>query len=131
MGMAMKGISEAMKIFTYIAVALILVSVAINPLNASIQDAKKNTVRLAANEIAGVINIMKASPSVNLTYSRLEISASCKTVEVSNKFVRLNFENENYVSELIQSPVAVSAAKIDCKKLYVTIEKKGKTITVS
>jgi len=124
----MKGFEELTKAYIYLAIILIILSFSVSPLYQSIQVATKNTARLTALEIAGVVNMLKSSPSENLKYS-LEVPAKCE-IDITNGFVKVKLEGGTYVVDFIQTPVTVSENHIDCIRRKIIIEKNNQNIAV-
>ncbi len=116
------------KAFILLAVTMLLLSFSANPLYASVQAATKNSARLNAIEIAGVISMMQATPSENMTYT-IDLPKNCK-IEVTDRFVKMEVGGATYIADFIQMPAAVSPTQIDCKYKAIDVEKTRQGIVV-
>jgi len=113
----MEGQSPLTKTYMYLALLLLFFSFAINPLYAAIDAGVKNNARLQAQEITGIINLMKTSSSRNLEYE-INLVANCR-LEINNRFVTFTVNPDtkavNATLAIIQSDVSVDSKTIDCK----------------
>ncbi|MBI4176373.1 MAG: hypothetical protein HY518_04150 [Candidatus Aenigmarchaeota archaeon] len=131
----MKGISPIMWTYMTLALLLIILVYFSGALFASIDAAVKNNARLQAQEIAGVISMMKTSDSQTLFYTK-GIPENC-VIEISDDFVTVTIKNDEKETEntfaIEQSDVTVHDARINCedKMGTVKIKKEGNFITVS
>ncbi len=120
--------------FVQIAIVLVFVIWAINPMFKSIELAQQNSARLNAQEIAGVINIMKTGAS-DMTYKTALPPVAC-TVEINEKFVKFDIftggRHQVVIMDIVQTPVRVISAKpsYDCKEKTIQIAKEGGIIRV-
>jgi hypothetical protein len=133
----MKGDFDELS-FAFIEVAIILVVMiwAVDPIYKSIDLAQQNSAKLNAQEIAGIINAMKASQSDQMTYSGFLPPVTC-TFEVNERFVKFDIsaggKDQIAVVDIIQTPVKVVSDRLfyECKGRKITIERNGKIIRVS
>jgi hypothetical protein len=130
----MKGsIEELTWAFVQVAIVLVFVAWAVTPLYKNIEQAQQNSARLNAQEIAGVINTMKASPA-DMKYRAFLPSSTC-TIEINSKFVKFDLSaggrRHVVTMDIIQTPVAVSGGTFECAKRSITIEKRGAVIQVN
>ncbi len=128
----MKGMEELTKTYIYLAVTLVFITFAITPLYQTVDESTKNSARLQAKEIAGVINMMKASPSYTLDY-RLQMPPQF-TLKITGEFVVLSAYGKEYVENIIRSGVSVQdfgPFDFGAQRDSITIKKSGTSITVS
>ncbi|MCX6815672.1 MAG: hypothetical protein NT120_02380 [Candidatus Aenigmarchaeota archaeon] len=128
----MKGQSELTKAYIFLAVLLVFISFAINPLYGMINAGVKNNARLQAREIAGIINVMKASPG-NIDY-RIDVSGSCK-IEINDRFVTYTINPDktpvSSTVSLIEGETQVENKDVACNSCTLTLRKIDNKITVT
>jgi hypothetical protein len=121
---------ELTKVYIYLAVTLIFITFAVSPLYASVTAANTNSAKIHVKEIAGVINMVMASPSDNLAYS-IDMPKNCH-IEIGSTFVRLRYTEMTITEEILQKKgFSVSPTTIDCNSGRMVITKSEQTITVS
>ncbi len=128
MGMAVKGFEELTKTYIYLAVVLLFISFAISPLYQSIAAAKKDSAQLSAKQIAGIINMEKASSSQSVSYNLAPPSGRC-SIQITSGFVDIRIDKIDYIEEIIQTPVDVVPSSVDCSK-NIMIVKQDNMITI-
>lgn len=119
--------------FILIAIVLIIVAWALNPIYSSILAAQQNSARLNAQEIAGVINIMKTSSS-DMVYKASLPAVTCK-FEVNERLVKFDLsaggKNHIAIMDIVQTPVKIlSNQQYSCDRKTIIIEKQGGTVSV-
>jgi hypothetical protein len=130
----MKGQDVPLWTYLVLAVTLILVSVFASPFYESLEFTKNNNARLEAQNIAGVINMIKSSTSDNFYYKK-PLPKAC-TIEITDLMVNVSVtsgqQENSYVSNVIQTPVKVEPATINCdKQRSLQFTKTGNSIGVS
>lgn len=121
--------------FIQVAIILVFVTWAINPIFKSLELAQQNSAKLNAQEIAGVINTMKASQSNDMTYTANLPAVKC-TIEINERFVKFDItasgKRQSVVMDIIQTPVKVFGNEplYDCSRKRITIEKQNNFIQI-
>jgi hypothetical protein len=130
----MKGdLDELTWAFIQVAILLVFVTWAINPIFKSLELAQQNSARLNAQELAGVINTMQASPA-DMTYTAYLPPVTC-TVEINEKFVKFDLtaggKRQVVVMNLIQTPTKIYGNTFQCRNKKITIVKSNGRIDIN
>ncbi|MFH0832112.1 MAG: hypothetical protein V1900_00090 [Candidatus Aenigmatarchaeota archaeon] len=96
------------KSFISIAIALLIVVAAFNPLSAQADTIVKNDVKYQASEISGIINILAVSP--NVTTFIYELPGTDCVIKIDSA-VTVTMKDASYSVNLIKS---IEPAKIEC-----------------
>ena len=132
----MKGFDDITWAFVQIAIILVVVGWTINPIYKSIDLAQQNSAKLNAQEIAGIINSMKAGKSDNILYTASLPPSNCR-FEINDRFVKVEMnagnKKQTAIVDIIQTPTKVvsNEQSIDCNKRSIRIEKKGGIIEIN
>jgi hypothetical protein len=129
----MKGQGIPMWTYLVLAVTLILVAVFASPFYQTLEFAKSNNARLEAQSIAGIINMIKSSSSVNFNYEK-GLAKSCD-VEINDFFVNVTVktgdQQTSYISNIIQNLVKVEPVEINCEfQRTIRFVKRGNALAV-
>ena len=105
--------------FITLALSLIFIVFAINPLQQGIDEAIKGNARLQAERIASAINIISGAPG-GTTYT-LEMPDIKCTVTITNSFVRMHTfptggPELDFSVSIIKTPVTITTGQFECRK---------------
>ena len=127
----MKGQSEQMRLYIWLLVAFIMIGSATVPLEAVSEFREKMQARLEAEEIAGVINMMKAAPSQTMHYQKA-MEVRCRRIEITDRVINVSLSRTDfYEIGVVQSRVKVTPNTLECKdRRTIQFEKNLDTIEV-